>query len=117
MMENSKGNRTMTFEEMLANPEFAHAHEGLRYLQKTPPNALFPKKYEKSMIGLALTYTIALFHENPDMPLKMVVSTIISRFDDDLSADLILKMTPKIIDKWRILSKIVSNEVSTLATA
>jgi hypothetical protein len=114
-MESLKGNRTMTFEEMLADPEFAHIHEGLRYLQKTPPNELFPKKYEKSMIGLALTDTVELFQKNPNMPLKMVISTIIASFDDDLSADLILKMTPKIIEKWKKMSLALSPRIEALA--
>jgi hypothetical protein len=114
-MENLKENRTMTFEEMLADPEFAHIHEGLRYLQRTPPNELFPKKYEKSMIGLALTDTVELFQKNPNMPLKMVISTIIASFDDDLSADLILKMTPKIIEKWKIMSLSLSPRIEALA--
>jgi hypothetical protein len=114
-MENSIGNKTMTFEEMLADPEFAHVHEGLRYLQRTPPNEIFPKKYEKSMIGLALEDTVLLFNEKPNMPLKMVISTIIAGFDDDLSADLIIKMTPKIIDKWKTLSLALSPQIEVLA--
>jgi hypothetical protein len=114
-MENLKGNRTMTFEEMLADPEFAQVHEGLRYLQRTPPNELFPKKYEKSMIGLALTDAVELFQKNPDMPIKTVISTIIASFDDDLSADLILKMTPKIIEKWKTLSLALSPHTEVLA--
>lgn len=105
----------MTFEEMLADPEFAHAHEGLRYLQRTPPNELFPEKYEKSMIGIAQEDTVELFEKNPVIPLKMVVSTIIAGFDDDLSADLILKMTPKIIDKWHTLSVAYAAQMELLA--
>jgi hypothetical protein len=70
-MENSIGNKTMTFEEMLADPEFAHVHEGLRYLQRTPPNEIFPKKYEKSMIGLALEDTLFFFlMKSPICPSK-----------------------------------------------
>ena len=114
-MENSKGNRTMTFEEMLADPEFAHAHEGLRYLQRTPPNELFPEKYETSMIGIAQEDTVHLFRKKPNMPLKMVVSKVIAGFDDDLSADLILKMTPKIIDKWHTLSVASAAQMELLA--
>ena len=114
-MENSEGNRTMTFEEMLADPEFAPIHEGLRYLQRTPPNEFFPKKYEKSMIGLALTDTVELFQKSPRMPIKTVISTIITGFDDDLSADLIIKMTPKIIEKWRTLSFALSPQIEVLA--
>jgi hypothetical protein len=114
-MENLKENRTMTFEEMLADPEFAHIHEGLRYLQRTPPNELFPKKYEKSMLGLALEDTVHLFNENPNMPIKEVISKVITSFDDDLSADLIVKMTPKIIEKWKTLSLALSPRIEVLA--
>ena len=67
------------------------------------------------MIGLALTDAVKLFQKNPNMPLKMVISTIIASFDDDLSADLILKMTPKIIEKWKTLSLAVSLKTEVLA--
>jgi hypothetical protein len=116
-MENLKENRTLTFEEALQDPSLAHIHEGLRYLQKTPPKDIFPKKYEISMVGIALEDTITLFQKNPNMPLKMVVSTIIASFDDDLSADLIVKMTPKIIDKWKTLSVKVAAQTEVLAVS
>ena len=38
------------------------------------------------------------------MPLKKVVSTIINYFDDDLTADLILKITQATLEKWQTLS-------------
>jgi hypothetical protein len=114
-MENSKENKTMTFEEALQDPSLAHIHEGLRYLQTTPSKDVFPKKYEKSMIGLALTDVVKLFEKNPNMPLKKVIATIINSFDDDLSSDLILKMTPKIIDKWKTLSATLPAQTDALA--
>ena len=114
-MENSKDNKTMTIEEMLSDPSYAHIHEGLRYLQKTNPKDIFPKKYEKSMIGLALTDAVNLFKKNPNMPLKKVISTIIASFDDDLTADLILKMTKQIIEKWGKLSSTLSTQTESLA--
>ena len=114
-MENKKENRTMTFEEALQDPSLAHIHEGLRYLQKTPPEAHFPKKYEKSIINLAIEDTVTLFNQKPNTPLKMVISTIMAGFDDDLSADLILKMTPKIIGKWEQLTYKVAAEKGEIA--
>ena len=62
-MENRTENKTMTFEEALQDPSLAHVHEGLRYLQKTPPEAHFPKKYEKSMINLAIEDTVNLLQK------------------------------------------------------
>ena len=114
-MENIKENRTMTFEEMLADPSFSHVHEGLRYLQRTDPKDIVPKKYEKSMIGLALTDTVELFQKNPNMPLKKVIATVINSFDDDLRADLILKMTKQIIEKWEKLSAALPAKTEVLA--
>lgn len=114
-MENIKENRTMTIEEMLEDPSFSHAHEGLRYLQRTDPKDFFPKKYEKSMIGLALEDAVKLFQKNPNMPLKKVIATIIDSFDDDLRADLILKMTKQIIEKWEKLSAALPAQTEALA--
>jgi hypothetical protein len=109
-MENVKENRSMTMEEALRDPSLAHIHEGLRYLQRTPPKDVFPKKYEISMVGLAKEDAVKRFKKKPDTPLKKVVSKIINSFDDDLSADLILKMTQAIIEKWAELSAAVPIE-------
>lgn len=114
-MENSKKNRTMTFEEALQDPSLVHIHDGLRFLQKTDSKDIFPKKYEKSMIGLAVTDAVNLFKKNPNMPLKKVISTIIASFDDDLTADLILKMTKQIIEKWGKLSSALPTQTESLA--
>ena len=103
-MENVKENRSITFEEALKDPSLAHIHEGLRYVQRTPFKDLFPEKHEISMVGLAQEDVVKLFKKKPNTPLKKVVAKIINSFDDDLSADLILKMTPKIIEKWEELS-------------
>lgn len=114
-MENVKESRTMTIEEMLEDPAFAHAHEGLRYLQRTPSKDVFPKKYEISMVGLAQEDAVKLFKKNPNMPLKKVISAIIASFDDDLTADLILKMTKQIIEKWEKLSSALPTQTEPLA--
>jgi hypothetical protein len=103
-MENIDKNKSMTFEEALNDSSLAHVHEAIRFLEKTPNKDVFPKKYELSMIDLAIENAIELLMKKPDMPLKTLISTIISSFDDDLSADLILKMTKNIIKEWQKLS-------------
>jgi hypothetical protein len=102
-MKNIDKNKSMTFEEVLQDSSLAHLHEAIRFLEKTPNKDVFPKKYERSMIDLSVENTIELIGENPNMPLKTVISTVISSFDDDLSADLILKMTKNIIKEWQNL--------------
>jgi hypothetical protein len=103
-MENIDKNKSMTFEEVLQDPSLAHLHEAIHFLEKTATKDIFPKKYELSMIDLSVENTIELLGKNPNMPLKTVISTIISSFNDDLSAELILKMTKSIIKEWQNLS-------------
>lgn len=103
-MENIDKNKSMTFEEALQDSSLAHIHEAIRFLEKTPNKDVFPKKHELSMIDLSVENAKEFFVKNPKMALKTVISTIISSFDDDLSANLILKMTKSIIKEWQNLS-------------
>ncbi len=108
-MDNNKFKAT-TFDEALQTPELAHFHEAIHFLNNKPVGSLFPAKYEAAIHHIAAKRTVELFGNNPKTPLKIVISTIIAGFDDDLSADLILKMTPKIIEKWEQLTYEVAAE-------
>jgi hypothetical protein len=103
-MKNIEKNESMTFEEALQDASLASIHETIRFLQKTPSKDIFPKKYELSMIDLAVEEAVELFDTRPSIPLKTVISTVIASFPDDLSADLIVKMTENIVKEWRTLS-------------
>jgi hypothetical protein len=104
MMNSNKTEKQITAEEALEMPELAHLHEAIRYAQNTPFKDMFPKKHEMSINRTVILKTNKLFAEHPSMPLKNVVSTILSSLKDDLSPDLLLKMTQVISDKWAVLS-------------
>ena len=101
-----------TYDEALQTPELAHFHEAIHFLNHKPVGSLFPAKYEAATHHVAAKKTLELFKNSPQMPLKMVISTIMAGFNDDLSADLILKMTPKIIEKWEQLTYEVAAQKS-----
>jgi hypothetical protein len=116
-MKNTEKNKSMTFEEALQDASLAHIHASIRFLQKTPSKDIFPQKYAASMVDLAVEEAIELFETHPSMPLKTVISTVIASFPNDLSADLILKMTENIIEEWHIQSASLQKENQTAIAA
>jgi hypothetical protein len=104
MVEQNKKQEKITIEQALEMPELAHLHEAMRYAQNTPFKDMFPMKHEMSIKRTVILRTNKLFEEHPSMPLKNVVSTILSSLKDDLSSELLLKMTQIISDKWEYLS-------------
>jgi hypothetical protein len=44
-----KDNQQLTFDDVLQTPELSHLHDLIHYLEKTPFQDIFPKKYEMSM--------------------------------------------------------------------
>jgi hypothetical protein len=115
MMENNNG--MIELSEVMKDPEKAELIEAfIRYAEKTPFSKMFPKKHEFSVKRVVSERTLKLFQEQPDMPLKNVVSTVLNSLKDDLSADLVIKMTRLIIEKWENAQSVVyaENEVAEL---
>jgi hypothetical protein len=104
MVEQNKKQEKITIEQALEMPELAHLHEAMRYAQSTPFKDMFPKKHEMSIKRTVISRTNKLFEEYPSMPLKNVVSTILGGLKEDISSELVLKMTLIISDKWEELS-------------
>ena len=99
-MKNIKESRSMTFEEALQDPSLAPIHEHIRYLQNTPFSKIFPKKHELTLTYLVESKARRLYTENPNMPIKKVITTIFEPLTDDIPAPLMLKLTQNIIDLW-----------------
>ena len=116
-MKNDEENKSMTYEEALQDPSLAQFHDVIRYVHKTPFSQMFPKKHELTLLGLAESKTIKLFKENPNMPIKTVLTTVFEPLTEDIPAPLVLKLTKKIIQKWESLSATLpqNNEVLTSA--
>jgi hypothetical protein len=88
------------------DPEYAQQLQDIHdYLKKTPFNKAFPNKYKAIVEHKVLDKTYELFDENPYMPLKSVVTTVLNDLDDDLSPKLIVEMTRVVVDKWEKLTK------------
>ena len=87
-------NSRIELSEVMRDPEKAKQIAAfIHYAEKTPYSKMFPKKYEMGIERVVLQYTRQLFEEQPDLPLKNVVSTVLNSLKDDLSAELLLKMT------------------------
>jgi hypothetical protein len=96
--------KSLTHEEILANPELSQFHDVVRFLQKRGNRPLFPKKYEKSMENLAFDKAYVLFKENPQLPLNKVIAAIMDKLPNDVPPPLLLKMTQIAIERWDDLS-------------
>jgi hypothetical protein len=109
MMENIK--ESIMPESLWAeDPKFAQQCQDVYdYLKRTPFSKAFPNKYKAITKGEALEKTFELFEENPNMPLKSVVTTVLNGLDDDISAEMVVEMTRIIIKEWK--------ELTTLAYA
>jgi hypothetical protein len=107
----------ITSEQIKQMPELAHLYDAVLFLEKNKGKNLSPKKHESSIIGLAEEDTYDIFKEHPTMPLKEVVAKIVSTFDADLSGELIVKITQKVIETHGKLSKKVVLKEWELETA
>lgn len=106
-----------TAEQIREIPELAHLYKVVLFLEQNNGKRLFPKKYEASMIDLGAERTYKLFKEHPTMPLKEAVVAILSNFKSDISGELLLKMTEKIIETWEEYSKTMHRQEKKLAIA
>lgn len=109
-MKNNEKDKSLTFEEALQDPSLAHIHESILYLQKTPFSQMFPKKNELSLTAIVEMEARNLFIENPNLPIKKVITTIFEPLTDDIPAPLVLKLTQKIIQQW---SKLTATSLKT----
>lgn len=99
-MKDSGKSRTMSYEEILQDSSLAHMHEMVRYVHNKPLSQLMPKKHESSLTSWIEIKTVKLYTENPNMPIKKVITTIFEPLTDDIPAPLMLKLTQHIIDLW-----------------
>lgn len=106
-----------TAEQIRQMPELAHLHEAVLFLEKNKNTIFFPEKYEASILDIAEEDTHELFEQQPTMPLKDVIGTILPTFDSNLSGELILKMTGKIVQTWQERSKAVHFQGNALEMA
>jgi hypothetical protein len=95
----------------LEDPELAQQFQNAyEYVKKTPFSKMFPEKYEGVIEHVVIQNTYELFEEQPNLPLKNVVSTVFNNLHDDLSAEMLVKMTHLIIETWQEESKAVPVE-------
>lgn len=94
---------------IVASPALAQEFQDIiAYVEKTPFKQLFPNKYKASIKHSVETKTEEIFHEQPTMPLKKVVSIVLADLNDEtLSAELILEMTQLIIQNWERMTAVI----------
>jgi hypothetical protein len=109
--------RDITSEKILQMPELAHLYKAVLFLEKNKDKILFPEKYEASMLNVTLDKTDDFFNEQPNMPLKDALIAILSSYTTQLSGELLLKVTQKIIERWEKLSKEVPHSAPELELA
>ncbi len=106
-MKFNKDNLSISYEEALQMPELAHLHDTLHYLENAPDSEILPQKYAQSLEYQASKHIQNVFKDTPTLPLKDVVSNVIKRLPNDISATHLLKITPYIIKEWEKLQESV----------
>jgi hypothetical protein len=88
------------------DPKYAQQLQDIHdYLKRTPFSKAFPIKYKAITEDEVLDKTYELFEENPNMPLKSVVTTVLNDLDDDLSPKLVIEMTHIIVETWEKMTR------------
>lgn len=115
-MKNKEKKQSISVEEALNDPSLAEYHEAIRATHNKPFSQLFPKKHEMSLSSHIRMKTKALYEKSPNMPIKLVITTIFEPLTNDIPAPLMLKLTEKIIEQWESLSATAAQE-NTIAIA
>jgi hypothetical protein len=102
-MYNSKY-KSISAEEALNMPEYAHLHDLIRFVETASDSEILPNKYEKGLEYLVSKKVKLLFSKYPNTPLKDVVSVVLQQLPNDISALIILKLTPYIVEEWERFS-------------
>ncbi len=97
--------KSLTYQEILDNPELSQFHDVVRFLQKRGKRPLFPEKFEMSMKRLVSRTIDTLFDETPTMPLNKVIAAVMDKLPNDVPPPLLLKMTQVAIEQWESLSQ------------
>ena len=91
--------------DALKDPKMARQLQDIiQYVETTPFSKMFPEKYENSVERFVAQKSRQLFEEQGVLPLKSVISIVLNDLDDDLSSEVLLKMTHIIIEKWEQLT-------------
>ena len=96
-------NESVMFEDALSNPDYAHLHDILRYVESAHDSELSPKKYQMGLEHIAIKYIQLTFNQHPSMGLKDVVILVLEKLPSDIPPPFMLKITQFIIHKWEKL--------------
>ena len=109
-MENNR--KFIADDGTVASPELAQQFQDIiEHVEKTPFKKMFPNKYKASIKHSIEVKMEGIFQEQPKMPLKNVVSTVLKDLNDDtISAELILEMTQLITQNWRHKTAVNAHE-------
>jgi hypothetical protein len=103
-------NEPVMFEDEMSNPEYAHLHDVLRYVEAAHDSELSPKKYQMDLEHIAIKYVQRAYNEQPNLGLKDVVISVLEKLPSDIPPSFMLKITHFIIKKWENLSNHASEK-------
>ena len=85
--------KSISFEEALADPNLSQFHEAIHFLQKTPKYELMPRKYRHAQQNHIEEKIKKILKTDPEMPLNKVTAIILNGFPEDLPPHLVLEFT------------------------
>ena len=106
--------KSISFEEVLQNEELTHLHEVVHFLENTKDEDIFPCK-QAAYFKDAVAKRVELLHrENPKMPLKKAITTVLDSFLDVSDAEMLLKLTKWTIQEWENKAHLADKKTTTL---
>ena len=98
-------------DNILKDKSLSHLHEMIHFLENTPDELLFPRKYKTALKHSVSQKVAFIFKENPSLPVSKMVADIIASLPEPLSSKLILEMTSFAIKEWEAISYLKSNKL------
>ena len=99
-----KSGKSMTFKQALKDPSMAPFHAAILSMEGKSNKQIFkekfPKKYEMSVIDVALDRVAEQIDKDPNITLKKALVSVIKNLPKDISDDLLAKVVNQVFAEW-----------------
>lgn len=113
-----KSGKSMTFKQALKDPSMAPFHAAILSMEGKSNKQIFkekfPKKYEMSVIDVALDRMAEQIDKDPNISLKKALASVIKNLPKDISDDLLAKVVNQVFAEWAELVAFAQKEKQIL---
>ena len=101
-------------ENILKDSSLSYLHDVIHFLENTPDELLFPRKYKTALKHTVSQKVAFIFNENSTLPVNKMVADVIACLPESLSSKLILEMTSFAIKEWEAMCYPKFNQLPTV---